>query len=1000
MWKLFGILGMLFCLEGVAGGKGKGAQDIPSSGVRRNVREVDLMGHFSIRNETYKNTRFGGISGLVFNPNRGVYYALSNDPKEPRFYTIEMKVNKKFRRRDIDIEAVTFLKTAKGDRFPPGDLDPEGIAYRNGRIFISSEGNVDKRIDPAIIEFNHSGYEQFRFALPEYYYPGGNQGARHNSSLKALTISPDGKWLWTGLESPLEQDGDPSTPTSESYSRMLKFDRRSGLPFDEFVYVNERVHATPVPTSGERLNGLVELIALDDDGTFLALERSYAQGKGFKSSLYEVLTQGALDVRDYKQLAENGVRYGIDFPVTKEHEADLDDNDLDIPAANYEAMAVQVEKGRQFKMVLISNNNNDDRVATHFVALEMKIRSDIGLAEPEEETTDVFRDKNTDGNLQLKGEASDPAIWVHPDEPDQSLVIAALTNGGIGTFDLSGQLFQVIPPGSLFDEIAQVGIVYAFPFNDGADLVDIVVASDTSKDNLVIWKIARETRRLESGTTITGIFSDDNTGNVYALATYTSPFDGINSVFVGQSMGNLLRRVELAANGQNVQKGEVFTKTIRNKDGEHVADDIVVTGLTVDREFGNIYIITESMEGVLRTDAEPNKNDDEFLLVENDGDPKIEDKLKGVTIYYGGDHFGEGYVIVSNEGDSSFLVYERDGDNDYVGSFAVTYDDGVDQASRSDGIDVLNVDLGPEFPCGLFVAQDTFNENQELKLDTTANPGLLDNTNSNFKLVPWDEIAETFSKELDMNTKGWVPRRFALVVRIDYISSDIFSSFLLGEVSGRDAERFLYDLDEAAYQLYKPGTKRRRMFSPIGRSTFPKGNGKGNGKGNRRRRSTREIPHGARGFSGTKEIHMTSDFNELSRRLGGNQCRGKGKKGRNKNYGSDYDDIKDSLEAFIGGVQECIDAGTVDTSLANSWIDAIQAIIDQLPDKSFTPSPTPVQKTRAPTPAPTSKPTNAPTPLPTRSPTPRPTRKPTPAPTVARVAVTPSKSPAIDENLV
>src|SRR5687767_10517781 len=45
------------------------------------------------------------------------------------------------------------------------------------------------------------------------------------------------------------------------------------------------------------------------------------------------------------------------------------------------------------------------------------------------------------------GDVDDPAIWVHPTDSGKSLVVAALKDGGLRVYDLSGQRVQMLPPG-------------------------------------------------------------------------------------------------------------------------------------------------------------------------------------------------------------------------------------------------------------------------------------------------------------------------------------------------------------------------------------------------------------------------------------------------------------------------------------------------------------------------------------------------------------------------
>ena len=84
------------------------------------------------------------------------------------------------------------------------------------------------------------------------------------------------------------------------------------------------------------------------------------------------------------------------------------------------------------------------------------------------------------------------------------------------------------------------------------------------------------------------------------------------------------------------------------------------------------------------------------------------------------------------------MVYKREGDNDYVTTFEI--ETGVvDGVEHTDGIDVSNMWLGPDFPMGVFIAQD----------------GSSDGGNQNFKLVPWERIASNHGLTIDT---AWDPR--------------------------------------------------------------------------------------------------------------------------------------------------------------------------------------------------------------------------------------------------
>ena len=66
----------------------------------------------------------------------------------------------------------------------------------------------------------------------------------------------------------------------------------------------------------------------------------------------------------------------------------------------------------------------------------------------------------------------------------------------------------------------------------------------------------------------------------------------------------------------------------------------------------------------------------------------------------------------------------------------------IDKVTGTDGIDVVNSYLGPAFPKGVFIAQDDEN----------------DDGNQNYKLVPWQAIAEAASPPLKVDI-FWNPRK-------------------------------------------------------------------------------------------------------------------------------------------------------------------------------------------------------------------------------------------------
>ena len=121
--------------------------------------------------------------------------------------------------------------------------------------------------------------------------PTGTQGVRNNLGFESLNVTPDQRYLITGSEGALAQDGPAANLGQPSFARILQYRLSSGQPGSEYVYVDNPVAEAPVPPDQFRVNGLVELLPLDNVGTMLALERSFsvgAEGGGNTIWLYEI----------------------------------------------------------------------------------------------------------------------------------------------------------------------------------------------------------------------------------------------------------------------------------------------------------------------------------------------------------------------------------------------------------------------------------------------------------------------------------------------------------------------------------------------------------------------------------------------------------------------------------------------------------------------------------------------------------------------------------------
>jgi 3-phytase len=503
-----------------------------------------------------------------------------------------------------------------------------------------------------------------------------------------------------------------------------------------------------VPTGQFKTNGLVDLLAIDNNGTLLSIERSFSVGVGNAIKLYEVQLQGATDISSLDNVG------GLEVDVVAQKRLLLDFADLGLTLDNIEGLTFgpQLPDGRQ-SLVIVSDNNFSPTQFTQFLSFALDLDSTPGIA-PVLETPPVI-DLDEPPNSQTPGDADDPAIYVNSTDSAQSLVIATLKDGGLAVYDLNGQVLQSILPGAPGDvRYNNVDLVYGFKLGDRR--VDLAIASDRENDTLAIYQVDPNSRQLidiTSSNITASIFGiDDGTQTAYGLASYTSPVTGKSYVFVSQREADKVAQLELVDDGNGTVNIElVRTLTVPIPAGGEL-EDAQVEGMVADRELGYLYVGQEN-GGIFKFSAEPDGATTETLIeaVKPDGSV-LEADVEGLTIYYADN--GTGYLLVSSQGNSTYAAFTREGNNDYLGSFAIGGSGNIDSVEESDGADVVNVPLGSQFPFGLLVVQDGNNDPALIAEDD----GTLENVSSNFKFIPWQNVATAFPDSLKIDTTSYDPR--------------------------------------------------------------------------------------------------------------------------------------------------------------------------------------------------------------------------------------------------
>jgi len=314
-------------------------------------------------NYSYKNTPVGGLSGLTYDQKSGDFYVISDDRSQKaaaRFYTVKVHLNKKGRLENGGIRFVGMhrLHMRDGKTYPKGRIDPEGITIGpDDFIYVSSEGVPGKDVAPFIDGYSKDGTFARALTIPNAFWsPGGNHsrhGVRSNLAFESLTATPDSKTIYAATENALLQDGPAADSTHSSPARIIMYDLPSGNILHEYQYNVDPVHLNAHSHGSFMINGLSDLLALDNKGDLLALERNFVAKQGFRISLYEVSTRNATDIKGVNSIKQYNrpIR-----PVKKRLIAHL--SKYNIAIDNFEGLALGPSLPGGGRLLLMVSDNN------------------------------------------------------------------------------------------------------------------------------------------------------------------------------------------------------------------------------------------------------------------------------------------------------------------------------------------------------------------------------------------------------------------------------------------------------------------------------------------------------------------------------------------------------------------------------------------------------------------------------------------------------------------
>ena len=311
----------------------------------------------------------------------------------------------------------------------------------------------------------------------------------------------------------------------------------------------------------------------------------------------------------------------------------------------------------------------------------------------------------------------DLCIWVHPDDPGRSTVIASdKAAQRLFVYDLAGKTIQTVRaahPGN---------IDLRYDVTVGDRKVDVVAFNERSSAPRVrVFAVDKATGRL------TGPEGIDNsairTGPNYGGTLFRSRKTG-KLYFLTTAVSGAVEQYELFDDGAGKLGGRrVRTWTVGLCEGAVGCD-----------QTGMVYVADEG-KGVWEVGGEPT-DPTPGRLVARVGENGLRADVEGVTIYPAAPPSGAALLLVSSQGSNNFKVYRLagpsadSGEPAFLGTFAVK------GAADTDGIDVTSAALGRAFPKGMFACHTDVGRRG-------GRPILL---------TPWERIAQAFAPPLPIDT--------------------------------------------------------------------------------------------------------------------------------------------------------------------------------------------------------------------------------------------------------
>ncbi|SMD45265.1 3-phytase [Aquiflexum balticum DSM 16537] len=290
-------------------------------------------------------------------------------------------------------------------------------------------------------------------------------------------------------------------------------------------------------------------------------------------------------------------------------------------------------------------------------------------------------------------DTDDPAIWINKADPEKSLIIGTDKDkdGALYVFDLKGKIMDSLVVRGL-QRPNNVDVSYGLSF--GGEEIDFAVTGERLTSKLRFFKLPGMLEIQEGGIEVYLGELQPDYRDLMGVAVYYDKDNGKHYVIAGRKNGPT-DGTYLWQYLIKTDQGQLELELVR-KFGQYSGNK-EIEAIAVDNELGYIYYSDEGV-GVRKYYADPEKGNDELALFATEG---FTLDHEGISIYKHED--GTGYILVSDQEANFFHVFPREGSSENPHLHTLIAKLPMSTVS-SDGSEVINFNINPEFPKGLFVA--------------------------------------------------------------------------------------------------------------------------------------------------------------------------------------------------------------------------------------------------------------------------------------------------------